>query len=222
MLSGLFELLSKCAEVWKQNPVPAAVAVAVGLIIGYFLSRLRHQGRIDTLNERINQRNDVIDFKDKTIQDISEKTKTVPEEAGPKSSKASDNNKQLGPPSGNKHPVSTAEESATKVHFRTLNAQITWDAEHRIKNALSNARFKFIFNPTTGASKFVTFLSDGSIGEGRNQNEATWRIVNGRLEILNSDGEIYSRFIILKDDRSFHHTNDPDTLSIRGQFFVAA
>jgi hypothetical protein len=191
----------------------------MGLIIGYFLSRLRHQGRIDALTERINHKDDVIVFKDKAIQDIAEKTQTVPDEAGAKSSKGSDNDKR--PPFDNKPPVLALGYSTTS-HFRTVNALITSEAEFQIKNVLANTRFKFVFNPITGANKFVTFLPNGSVGEGGNRNEAMWRIVNGRLEILNSDGEIYSRFILLNDKKSFHHTNDPNTQSIRGQYFVTA
>jgi hypothetical protein len=29
---------------------------------------------------------------------------------------------------------------------------------------------------------------------------------------------VYSRFVLLDDNESLHHTNDPDTRSIRGQY----
>jgi hypothetical protein len=74
-----------------------------------------------------------------------------------------------------------------------------------------------VFNPVTNRTKVVTFAPNGDIGEGRNGNEHKWRINGGRLEILNDRSEVYSRFFLLPDGRSLHHTNDSDTKSIKGQ-----
>jgi len=67
------------------------------------------------------------------------------------------------------------------------------------------------------AKKLITFQNDGSVGEGRNQNESGWRVRERMLEILNNQGEVFSRFTLTPDGKRFIHTNDPDTLSIRSQ-----
>lgn len=85
---------------------------------------------------------------------------------------------------------------------------------------LNGRRFVFVFNPTHGQAKIVTFLSCGKIGEGRNSNENTWRIRRGALEILAQDGKIYSRFTHDKINGKLAHTNDADTRSIHGQYMI--
>ncbi len=67
-------------------------------------------------------------------------------------------------------------------------------------------------------SKPITFLRDGTVGEGQNQNEHMWRIHNSRLELLQGDGRVHSRFDFDKKATRFIHTNDPDTLSNRNQY----
>jgi len=104
----------------------------------------------------------------------------------------------------------------SELKFSQVNTAITEQLEDRIKQAISSNRFRLVYNPLTGASKEMTFLADGTIGEGRNSNEFTWRIVDGRLELIEQSGTTYSRFI-LTPDGAFHHTNDLDTQSIRDQ-----
>jgi hypothetical protein len=70
----------------------------------------------------------------------------------------------------------------------------------------------------------MRFSADGSIMEGANQNEASWRTRGGRLELLDSNGRVHSRFTYDGSSR-FSHTNDPDTGSItkhgiRDQFLI--
>ncbi len=79
-----------------------------------------------------------------------------------------------------------------------------------------------IFNPINRRSKRITFLSDGEIGSGRNQNESYWRLVNGRLEILNQQRNVFSRFEFNESLGGFEHTNESDTLSIKGQTILPA
>jgi hypothetical protein len=105
--------------------------------------------------------------------------------------------------------------------FRDVNARIISQTENRIRAELLNRRFKFVFNPESEGWKFLTFKPGGEIGEGRNRNEYSWQIRDGRLEIKNERDEIYSRFILLPDG-TFRHTNDSDTLSIKGQYLLAA
>jgi len=85
---------------------------------------------------------------------------------------------------------------------------------------LRDRGFLFVFNPEGDQKKIVTFLADGRIGEGHNNNENIWRIKKGKLEIFAVDGKIYSRFKHDRDTGRLVHTNDSDTRSVHGQFFV--
>ena len=93
------------------------------------------------------------------------------------------------------------------------------DDEQQILSVLADSDWNFIFNPDSSrmSNKKMTFREDGTIGEGRNNNEHTWRIREGLLEILNSEGQVFSRFRYDKSKNRFLHTNDDDTLSIRSQ-----
>ena len=92
-------------------------------------------------------------------------------------------------------------------------------AGRSLRQILLNGRsFIFVFNPTNGQAKILTFLPHGEIGEGKNSNEHSWRIHHGALEILAFDGLVYSRFVHDKKLGKLVHTNDPDTRSIHGQF----
>ena len=92
---------------------------------------------------------------------------------------------------------------------------------NRIRKILIRDRgFRFVYNPEADKSKFVTFLANGEIGEGRNNNENRWRIRKGKLEILAVDGKVYSRFLHEPASGRLVHTNDADTRSVHGQFFV--
>src|SRR2546430_1608163 len=90
--------------------------------------------------------------------------------------------------------------------------------DERISKILMSRTWTLVFNPqSTHGSKKITFKDNGEVGLGRNQNESTWRITNGLLEMLNSEGRVFSRFIYDKRKNEFLHTNDEDTLSIRSQ-----
>jgi hypothetical protein len=90
--------------------------------------------------------------------------------------------------------------------------------EHLILLNLHTRDWKLIFNPNSPkGSKKITFGDDGTIIEGRNNNENTWRIRDGLLEILNSEGQAFSRFRYDQSKGQFLHTNDEDTLSLRSQ-----
>ena len=97
---------------------------------------------------------------------------------------------------------------------------LKWFVRNRqLRQLASNGRrFLFTFNPKTRQSKYVTFLANGQIGEGQNQNEHAWRIRRGLLEIFAADGAIYSRFRHDKGSGHLNHTNDADLRSIHGQY----
>ena len=61
------------------------------------------------------------------------------------------------------------------------------------------------------------FLPDGVIAEGNNRNEHRWRLFRKKLELLQLDGRVHSRFVYDSQEDRWKHTDEPDTLSIRGQ-----
>jgi hypothetical protein len=83
-------------------------------------------------------------------------------------------------------------------------------------NILISHHWVLVFSPPD-QSKPISFLPNGTVGDGRNQNEHTWRIQKGKLELLQEDGRVHSRFNFDKKAISFTHTNEPDTLSIKSQ-----
>lgn len=198
-------------EIIKSNydaliaaPLVFAFLLGVGAFAGYLFSNLIHKGKIDGLEERIKLKTEQIEVKDKTIQSMSS-DRTNLERAALLSAAPS---KSAPPP----------QLTRADPRFATANAGITKKTEEQLQKLLLEDVFTFVFNPTSGGSKDLTFLRTGEIGDGRNKNENRWRIVDGRLEILDSQGNVYSRFVLLDDGESLHHTNDPDTLSLKGQY----
>lgn len=97
-----------------------------------------------------------------------------------------------------------------------------WVQGRSIRHLIANERrFNFVFNPVSGMAKEITFLANGTLGQGRNQNEYMWRIHRGALEILASDGKVYSRFRHDRTHGALKHTNDPELRSIPGQYMQA-
>ena len=89
-----------------------------------------------------------------------------------------------------------------------------------LEQILTSSVFRLYFNPPRN-SKVITFEVDGSVGEGRNANEYTWRTQDNMLELVQEDGDVHSRFAYDPRTASFLHTNDPDTHSIRNQYIVS-
>jgi hypothetical protein len=82
---------------------------------------------------------------------------------------------------------------------------------------LRETPLELIYNPAKpGATKDISFLPDGQIGRGKNQNETSWRVVDDALlEILNADGAVHNRFEFDPKQRILVSTNDSDTIAVR-------
>lgn len=111
--------------------------------------------------------------------------------------------------------------SGNKIR-RTLVPQkkVKPKAAKTIQGILVFQPFRLFFNPRTKRSKRMVFKPQGLIVEGNNKNEHSWRVSNGKLELIQLDGRVHSRFTYNKERGIFEHTNDPDTLSIWDQFMV--
>jgi regulator of replication initiation timing len=94
----------------------------------------------------------------------------------------------------------------------------------RIISMLTSNAFTLVFNPHLGNSGFKSMLfgADGLILQGRNDNENSWRVENGNLEMLNSKGEVHNRFVFHAADNAFYAKDDPKEAlpAIKGQKLV--
>jgi hypothetical protein len=199
-----YDILIANWDAWLAKPLPSVLALTIGAFLGHLLSKARHQGKIDALDERIKHKDEQIKLKDDTIESLNPNPK--PKE---KKTRVRTLDKAYIP----------AEDTEQLPPLPGSDADLFLENK-KIIAAVTRTRYKFVFNPLTEQSKLLTFNSDGTIGEGRNANESTWRTVNGSLEIYNEAQQVYSRFTLLPDGISLHHTNQSDTLSIRGQFMV--
>lgn len=95
-------------------------------------------------------------------------------------------------------------------------------SDSELKELLETGRFRLFHNPSVGPerAKTITFAPDGNVLEGRNKNEHRWRVSNSRLELLQADGKVHSRFYFMPESRIFLHTGDSDTRSARGQYII--
>jgi hypothetical protein len=87
-----------------------------------------------------------------------------------------------------------------------------------LEEILLSRPYRLTFNTKSKAAKRIVFGSDGVITEGNNRNEHRWRLFRKKLELLQLDGKVHSRFEYDAASDRWSHTNDPDTLSIRDQY----
>lgn len=99
-----------------------------------------------------------------------------------------------------------------KVEGRT----VTTNNRTPIESLLVMRPFRLYYNPPR--YKRMSFGPNGQILEGNNKNEHSWRIREGKLEFLQLDKRVHSRFKFNPGMLTFQHTNDPDTLSLRNQY----
>ncbi|MEA2953871.1 MAG: hypothetical protein QOJ96_3391 [Alphaproteobacteria bacterium] len=104
---------------------------------------------------------------------------------------------------------------------RRIKRKAKSEDEALFQTLISNDDWILIFNPNSpNGMKSISFNADGTIGLGKNNNEATWRIKNGLLEILDLKDLIFSRFSYDSSSHIFSNTNDHDTRSLRSQLIV--
>jgi hypothetical protein len=82
---------------------------------------------------------------------------------------------------------------------------------------LTSSTWILHFDPPKG-KKPITFEQGGMIGEGRNNNEHSWRLAGNKLEIFNSNGFVFSRFIYDQPLQKWTRTTDPDTKPLPNQY----
>ncbi len=86
-----------------------------------------------------------------------------------------------------------------------------------LRLVLINNEWFLTHSPESGQGKNIEFLSDGMIGQGRNHNEHSWLVENGKLVIKNPAGEVFSRFAYDVAASTFTCTDEPDLKCKKGQ-----
>jgi hypothetical protein len=87
-----------------------------------------------------------------------------------------------------------------------------WYQGRQLKARIVGCSVQFFYNPEwLGKHKTLRFLPDGTIDsdvEHGRHNESFWRIRRGKLEILNIERRLYSRFYYDRTTGYLKHTND--------------
>jgi hypothetical protein len=205
-LGWLNELLRESLLIWVASPLSFIALAVLFAGLGYLISRTIHIGAIRGHLATTEALKAHLAFKEDAIKSAAASLATATQPAAPATS-----------PTPNS--LSSPGESKQDYRFASHNEKFTAQLEATIRAALLNTSYKFVYNPSTGAHKTLTFLSNGEVNEGRNGNEYRWRISGGRLEFTNDRAEIYSRFFFIPEQNSFHHTND-DLGGLKGQFMV--
>ena len=113
----------------------------------------------------------------------------------------------------------------SRFRLARQKAQAT-ESEKLFEKLVSNV-WKLIYNPSTYMRtkgeqgwKKMRFAESGDILEGKNVNEHSWQISLEFLELLSSDGRVFSRFYFNQESERFVHTNDTDTRSLPDQYLI--
>lgn len=110
--------------------------------------------------------------------------------------------------------------TANKIRRALVPSKKKPRAPASLEGIVTAMPYRLFYNPKTKRSKRMVFRAKGVIVEGNNKNEHSWRVRHNLLELLQLDGKVHSRFSYDEGRQIFEHTNDEDTLSIRGQFMV--
>ena len=74
----------------------------------------------------------------------------------------------------------------------------------------------------SGKGKEITFEDEDRIGSGLSDTLHSWRVKNGLLEILNNQGQIYSRFSFDRDKQVFDPRYDIDKIPIHSSEIISS
>ena len=104
--------------------------------------------------------------------------------------------------------------------LRWISIPFKWWWKNRVLHKLIRKRREFIlvYNPQALYSKPIVLLDDGRIGEGRNDNENTWRVKRGCLEFVTDDGKLYNRFELDRAHGRLWGVADANVRALFGQY----
>lgn len=115
-----------------------------------------------------------------------------------------------------------ARQTELNLRLEKASEEPSQPASADVEAALLSKKYRLFHNPTVGPerSKIIKFEPDGHISEGSNDFENSWNVRDGKLELVQSDGKVHSRFFYLQPSGIFVHTGDSDTRSARGQYII--
>lgn len=102
--------------------------------------------------------------------------------------------------------------------LRKRRQQISKIRQETIKERLLTPGWVLVFNPQTRGHKAISFNSDGTIGEGQNNNEFRWVMDHDLLSIVRSNGTLQNKFRYDGETDQFNSLDDPLAAGIKGQF----
>lgn len=89
-----------------------------------------------------------------------------------------------------------------------------------IERLLLGRSWRLHFNPQAGKTKQVVFAQEGQLTLGRNDNEHSWRVHEGKLTFVASDGMDYSTFVYDITRNVFMMIDDESPKALKGQFLT--
>jgi hypothetical protein len=104
-------------------------------------------------------------------------------------------------------------------YLRPLAPADSSAASPSLERFLLTNTFTLVFKPPDG-KKVIQFTEGGAILEGQNENENSWRIVDGKLELLTEKATVFSRFYFDASASRFDNPVDSDTLCPQPQYMI--
>lgn len=127
---------------------------------------------------------------------------------------------------GREQEIGRLEELLVEVRATSMSEEEADLAGSEVISKIIRTRPYLLYhNPEVGLSnsKMMMFGPSGKIIEGGNSHENSWAVKNGKLELVQSDGKVHTRFTYHPKTQVFLDTNDEDTGSrVKGKFMVPA
>jgi hypothetical protein len=90
--------------------------------------------------------------------------------------------------------------------------------KQQLRQIVVEGRWEMHFDYRNPAGrKTITFLENGHIGEGRNQNETTWRLENEELTVVRATGALQNRFAYDPSRQLFFSISDASAEGLPNQ-----
>lgn len=87
-----------------------------------------------------------------------------------------------------------------------------------VPSLLKNHRWILYHNPKLGRKKEISFLDNGQIGEGGNQNETVWSLRGDELIIHRQNGDLQNRFKYDPSSHKFVCIKDTNAKGLEDQY----
>lgn len=93
--------------------------------------------------------------------------------------------------------------------------------DEELENTIQQVSWRLHYVPDNpDRSKVIVFEPKGEISKGANANESSWRVRQGKLEILDQEGRVFSRFKFLRGSLMLKRVRSKDLMSLPGQYMT--